>query len=368
VRRSPHLGTHAAAITAVALVLAAGAAARTGGGTTDTLRVTTNGVVTVTPGQRVCARTCAFRFRRGAVVTLRATPPPNFVFRGWTGGCVGEAPTCVVAVDRTTSVRAAFVGEPEAFELTVSGPGTVVSRPAGIDCGAGHGDCGARFPWGTSVELTAAPGASGRFVRWGDACSSVGDGPCTLGAQGFTRVLATFASAAPASGPQRLTVALAGRQDVRLVSMPAGIDCPTTCEALFASGTVVVLTPQGFGAAWSGSCQSGDASACSVIVDERVDVVVRATAGPAPPPPAYGVSVTVAGEGTVTAPGIKCGGRSGTLFDCEHLFGSHAKVVLTARPAKSARFAGWNQFCTGKKPRCTLSIAAPMTVGAVFRR
>jgi hypothetical protein len=366
VRRSPHLGTHAAAITAVALVLAAGAAARTGGGTTDTLRVTTNGVVTVTPGQRVCARTCTFRFRRGAVVTLRATPPPNFVFRGWTGGCVGGAPTCVVAVDRTTSVRAAFAGAPEVFEHTVSGPGAVVSRPAGIDCGAGHGDCIARFPWGTSVELTAAGGASGRFVRWGGACSSVGDGPCRLDAQGFTRALATFASAEPASGLQRLTVAFAGRQDVRLVSIPAGIDCPTTCEALFASGTVVVLNPLGFGGAWSGSCQSGDASSCSVIVDTRVDVVVRPTPGAAPPE--FGVSVTVAGEGTVTAPGIKCGGRSGTLLDCEHLFGSHAKVVLTARPAKSARFAGWNQFCTGKKPTCTLSVAAPMTVGAVFRR
>jgi hypothetical protein len=348
-------------------VLASGAAARTGAGSTVTLRVTTNGVVTVTPGQRICARSCTLRFRRGAVVALRGTPPLNFVFRGWTGGCVGGAPTCVLALDRSTSVRAAFVGAPEVFELTVSGPGTVVSRPAGIDCGAGHSDCIAGFPWGTTVELTAVPGTSGRFVRWGDACSSAGDGVCTLVAQGFTRALATFASAVPASTPQRLTVAFAEpRPDLRLVSSPSGIDCPTACEASFPSGTVVALRPLGFGAAWSGGCQSGYAATCSVIVDARVDVVVRAKLAAAPPQ--YGVSVTVAGEGTVTAPGIKCGGRSGTLLDCENLFGFHATVVLTARPAKNASFAGWNQFCTGKKPTCKLSVAAPMTVGAVFRR
>jgi hypothetical protein len=294
VRRSPHLGTHAAAITtAVVLVLASGAAAGTGAGSTVTLRVTTNGVVTVTPGQRICARSCTLRFRRGAVIALRGTPPPNFVFRGWTGGCVGDAPICVLALDRATSVRAAFVGVPEVFELTVSGPGTVVSRPAGIDCGAGHSDSIASFPWGTTVEMTAVAGTSGRFVRWGDACSSVGDGVCRLVAQGFTRALATFASAVPASSPQRLTVAFAEpRPDLRLVSSPSGIDCPTACEASFPSVTVVALRPLGFGAAWSGGCQSGDAATCS----------------------------------------------------------------------------GWNQFCTGKKPKCKLSVAAPMTVGAVFRR
>jgi hypothetical protein len=273
----------------------------------------------------------------------------------------------VLALDRSTSVRAAFVGAPEVFELTVAGPGTVVSRPVGIDCGSGHSECIASFPWGKPVELTATPGTNGRLVSWGDACSSAADGSCRLVAQGFTRVLTTFASALPASGLQRVTVAFAGpQQGLRLVSIPSGIDCPAVCEASFPSGTVVVLRPLGFGATWSGGCQSGDAAICSVIVDRTVDVVVRPNLAAAPPQ--YGVSVTVAGEGTVTAPGIKCGGRSGTLLDCENLFSSHATVVLTARPSKNASFAGWNQFCAGKKPKCKLSVAAPMTVGAIFRR
>jgi hypothetical protein len=83
--------------------------------------------------------------------------------------------------------------------------------------------------------------------------------------------------------------------------------------------------------------------------------------------PGYGVSVTVSGKGTVTAPGIRCGGTRGTLFDCENYFAPRAAVKLTARPAKHAKFAGWSQFCRGTKLHCTLLVVAPMTVGAVFR-
>lgn len=368
VRRSPHLGTSAAAITtAVALMLAAGAAARSVAAGTVSLHVSTNGTVTGSPGHFTCAGTCSFRVRRGAIVTLRASARRHFVLTHWTGGCVGSAATCVLAVDRSTSVRAAFVGEDEEVALTIAGPGAVVSRPAGLDCGARHDDCTATFPWGTTVKLATAPATGGRFARWGGACANAGASACTLVVRGYADVSAAFGRAAPASDRQRLTVVLVGAgSGFHVVSSPPGIDCPTACETLFPPGTLVALTGN-LGAAWSGDCHADAVARCSVIVDAPTKVVARPHF-PQPPPPGYGVSVTVAGEGTVTAPGIKCGGRSGTLLDCENLFGSHATVVLTARPVKNARFAGWNQFCTGKKPRCTLHVAAPMTVGAVFRR
>ena len=43
------------------------------------------------------------------------------------------------------------------------GVGTIVSAPAGIDCGA---TCAAQFESGTDITLTAAAGAESRFSRW----------------------------------------------------------------------------------------------------------------------------------------------------------------------------------------------------------
>ena len=53
--------------------------------------------------------------------------------------------------------------------------GTVTSSPAGISCGS---TCGASFPTGTTVTLTASPAAGATFSGWSGACS--GTGPCTL--------------------------------------------------------------------------------------------------------------------------------------------------------------------------------------------
>jgi alpha-tubulin suppressor-like RCC1 family protein len=58
------------------------------------------------------------------------------------------------------------------YELTVAhdgtGDGTVVSDPAGINCGA---DCTASFPSGTTVTLTATPGETSKLVEWSGACA-----------------------------------------------------------------------------------------------------------------------------------------------------------------------------------------------------
>jgi hypothetical protein len=187
-----------------------------------------------------------------------------------------------------------------------------------------------------------------------------------------TQVRATFGHRAPASVPQPLTVGLvAGGPQQFVTSVPPGIKCPGVCKAFFPAGTRVVLSER-FPAQWQDDCVADQAAKCTLVLDAPADVGAYS---PRFEPPkqvkgenGFGVSVTVSGSGTVTAPGIKCGGATGTLFDCQNIFGPKATVVLTAKPGKNTRFAGWNQFCTGKKPRCTLFVSAPMTVGAVFRR
>jgi hypothetical protein len=70
--------------------------------------------------------------------------------------------------------------------VTVSGPGTVTSSLAGINC---PGSCTAMFQ--RAVTLTATPLAGASFRGWTGACS--GTGPCVVTSEGS--VTATFSSA-----------------------------------------------------------------------------------------------------------------------------------------------------------------------------
>jgi hypothetical protein len=80
----------------------------------------------------------------------------------------------------------------DTYVLTVAeigtGGGTVTSSPSGINCG---GTCSASFTYGTSVTLTAVPGANSLFAGWsGGGCS--GTGTCVTTMDAAKTVTATF--------------------------------------------------------------------------------------------------------------------------------------------------------------------------------
>jgi hypothetical protein len=84
-------------------------------------------------------------------------------------------------------------GAPDATEATVTvtieGPGTVTSDPAGLD--ACRGTCIEGFPLGTSVVLTATPLPGGTFLGWaGTGCTGVGT--CTVNTSSNAVVVASF--------------------------------------------------------------------------------------------------------------------------------------------------------------------------------
>src|SRR3546814_12001376 len=63
-----------------------------------------------------------------------------------------------------------------------------------------------------------------------------------------------------------LAVALAGRGAGEVTSVPAGIDCGTTCEAQIATGTAVTLTAAPAAgsrfAGWEGACTENGRASC----------------------------------------------------------------------------------------------------------
>ena len=115
-------------------------AAGTGAGT-----VSGNGIACVRPAG--VGNDCAETYPVGTQVTLTAAPPSadQSIFTGWSGACVGTAPTCVVTMNAAKAVTATFTS----VKLTVTkvGSGTVTSAPAGLDCG-------------TTCSRPVAPGTS----------------------------------------------------------------------------------------------------------------------------------------------------------------------------------------------------------------
>src|SRR4029450_2535661 len=85
------------------------------------------------------------------------------------------------------------------FALTVgkagTGGGTVMSSPAGIDCGSG---CTPTYSSGTGVTLTPAAGGCSTFAGWSGACS--GTGTCNVSMTTARSVTATFNTTGGARG------------------------------------------------------------------------------------------------------------------------------------------------------------------------
>lgn len=226
------------------------------------------GNVASTPAGISCTPTCNADFVEGTQVTLTATPAPGMRFAGWLLACsdAGMSPTCTLSMSQGSMARAHFEpAPPTSHTLSLlfagDGSGRVASTPPGIDC---PGSCAADFPAGSDVTLTATPSPGSVFDRWTGFC--LGTAPTCLVVMSADREqVAQFADAPLAH--VELKVAIDGQG--RMTSMPAGIDCPGTCSAAFAQGTVITLhaaPATGWHLdAWSGAC-TGNAD-CTVTLD-----------------------------------------------------------------------------------------------------
>ena len=159
------------------------------------------------------------------------------------------------------------------MQLTVAtaGTGSVVSNPAGINCPT---TCSATFSSGAQVTLTETTQSGFNFSGWGGACSGVAP-TCTVTLSASQNVTATFAQLPTTF---QLTVTTAGTGTGTVTSSPAGISCPTTCSAMFPTGTQVTLTealgaPTTFSTfgGWSGSCTANTVT-CALTMSANENV------------------------------------------------------------------------------------------------
>ena len=132
-----------------------------------TVKKVGTGTVTSSPAGINCGVTCSFEFESGKEVTLTPVADSGSEFVSWSGACSGSG-TCKVTMSAAKEVTATFDLRPvPTYTLTVQreggGAGSVMSDPAGINCGA---DCSEDYPEGAWVTLTATPADGSVFKRW----------------------------------------------------------------------------------------------------------------------------------------------------------------------------------------------------------
>ena len=220
-----------------------------------------------------CASSGPLLLHPASTVTLVAQPAPGSRFTGWSGaGCTAATAAIEVLMSEARTCTATF--EPEQFTLTVSvtGSGSVVSTPGGIDCGA---DCGESYPSAGSVTLTAAPAAGFEIGTW-TGCDTVSGDQCTVAVVIDRAVGVTFVAAQDFT----VVITLGGPAGAigRVISLApsnvitCGIPFGSTCIWTFAAGTTLVLQPDSATlendrfAGWSGCDSVGVLFTCSVTL------------------------------------------------------------------------------------------------------
>src|SRR5204863_455244 len=132
---------------------------------------TGSGTVTSSPAGISCSSgECSAEFEEGTTVTLTGSPAAGSKPASWTGcGSVNGENKCLVTMSAAKEVTATFDLEetgplnPTLLKVLRIGEGTVVSNPAGIECGS---ECEADFELNELVTLTASPAAGWVFSSW----------------------------------------------------------------------------------------------------------------------------------------------------------------------------------------------------------
>ncbi|WP_193607524.1 InlB B-repeat-containing protein [Nocardioides lijunqiniae] len=335
------------------------------------------GAVTSDVGGIACGETCSALVGAGEPVTLTATPADGSTFVGWEGACTGSSTACTLTMDDARSTTATFdlVARHLEVERLGAGSGTVVSDPAGIDCGTA---CATDLAGGSTVTLTAAADAGSTFAGWGGACADVAGSTCTVTMDDARRVTATF----DPLPRHALTVTRAGSGTGSVSSDPGGIDCGTTCAQTLPSDAVVTLTATPAAGSvftgWSGAGCSGT-EPCRLELTEARSVTATFTVVAQASTTALSLSPTARAYGRASTAVVTVTGASAPtgrveLRDGARLLATADLVAGTARfplastlavgpHALTATYLGSERLTGSASPARTLTVTkAPVTL------
>lgn len=238
------------------------------------------GRVTSEPIGVDCTGNCFVRFATGTTVTLTATAAPGSVFAGWTtvpqpGDCFGTQPTCTLAMTGARIARPRFDPLPPVLHrldvfLAGAGQGSVAGSPGAIAC---PGICSAEYSEDTVVQLQATAQAGSSFSHWSGACGGTSPA-CEIVMSAGRSAFAHFTST-PVQ--HALDVTVTGAGSGRILSSPAGIDCPGDCANSYPQGQQVTLAPHANPGSvfngWAGNpCAAVGAEACTLVMNQAYTV------------------------------------------------------------------------------------------------
>ena len=258
------------------------------------------------------------------------------------------------AVERTFTVGTP--AKPK-FKLKVtklgSGSGTVTSSPSGINCDP---TCEAEFEEGKEVELSQIAASGSEFKGWSGACS--GSGTCKVTMSEAKSVTAEFALEKHLLS---VTKTGAGAGLGTVTSSPAGIECGTTCSALFNHGIEVTLTPSAEAGSefkgWSGACSGSGTCKVTMSAAKSVSAEFATTSS-------FLLTVKKAGSGygpvTSSPAGIDC--RS----TCSAAFTGGSTVTLSAEPGPGSKLTWTGCDSIVGANECKVTMSGPREVLATF--
>ena len=328
---------------------------------TQVLTVTKDGAgrIVSSPEGIDCGDFCSHEFPTDTPVNLTATPDPGQRLAGWQGCDTVNEGTCVVALTSGRTASARFEAQSWDLDVVVNGVGgRITSNDGHIDCPA---LCATQILDGQNVQLTATAATGYQFIGWGGGCSQAGDNPvCSLIMSKKQHIVALFE-------PMVHTVSLANKQEGRVVSDPAGLDCPGQCLFDFNQGTLLKLTatpkPGYRLAGWTGPC-AGAGEICQFVVNASATVEARFELI------VHTLTVSPSGLGGIISEprGIKCGVFASVRGDdCSEIYLDGDQVTLKPQPEAGQVFTAWGGACQGSGD-CTLTLKGDRAVTAIFTR
>ena len=263
-----------------------------------------------------------------------------------------------VTMTAAKSVTATFTLEQHLLKVIKggTGSGTVVSTPAGINCGT---ECEASFDHGTSVTLKGTPAAGSQAATWSGCDSVNGSNECVVSVTAAKTVTATFALE-----QHLLKVTKDGTGSGTVTSAPAGINCGTECEATYAHGTAVTLKgAAGAGSkavAWSGCDSVNGSNECLVTMTAAKAVTATfAVQGK------NALSVTKGGNGSGTVVSTPAAVNCGPTCSAEYTEGTAVTLKGTADSGSEAVAWSGCDSVNGSN-ECLVTMTAAKSVTATF--